>query len=210
MRQIHTRLLTLALASCGFAPAATLDWTVTGNLSGALGSTPFTNAPFTFTFQVDTAQVTAVAGYTGLYHSATGLPGTFTIAGVGSGDFNTPDQYLFANQGCDFLHTYGCTGLGHLGSADILDFQGAGLLAFDLATPVAPITVTTSFATGSIGTTAGILSITAADPTFTAQFETGTPTSEPASLLPAGLGLALSAVFARRRSWIPVRVRARR
>src|SRR5579883_2935960 len=191
MLRLRARFLTLLLLACPASPAATLLWSVTGNLSGSLGSTSFTNAPFTFTFYIDTTQVVQPSYSPGLYQAPPEVPGSFTI--TGSGDFNTPDQYIFYNTAC------ACTGLGHWQSADLLDLQDyTDLASWDLQTPIGPFSTTVTQAIGSIGTTAGVLDITGADPTFTAQYG-ASPAPEPASALLIGLSLVLAALLARRR-----------
>jgi hypothetical protein len=199
MRHFCIRLLCLGLLFSAAASAATIDWTVSGLMTGSLNSVTFANAPFTLTLEYDPSQVTYISGNHD-YYSAPGTPGSISIAGVGGGAFTAPDLYVWSNP-VSSIYNYPCpcTGFSYWGSADIFDVYDAGLLAWNLQSPLGPMTVTWRNLgySGQVPTTAGELVITSADLTFEAT-NSGTATPEPAGLVLTGLGLAMAGILRRR------------
>lgn len=182
------RLVFLAALCSAAAPAAIVDWMLTGTLTGSLGASNFTDAAFTMIFQVDTTQVTQPSG--GVYHSAVGLPGSITITGTGTGNFNSGNLVLFSNTN----NSVG--GLGINFSSDLLDFTAPGLATWTMSTPFAAESATATFVTsGQIGTDAGLLTFGGTGSANNLIFSASLEVPEPVGFGLMGLGLAATAVL---------------
>lgn len=181
----------LALSAASLAAHAdAVTYTLSGNFSGSLGATTFTDTAATFSFVADSADITSLgAGY---YLNARGT-GTISIDGLGSATF--------------LSSTFGV--LGSMGSAGFVDF-GTGFTVGIFDPALAGYDLSASFSdsayfvdgfsgtTGPEATTLGDLIITGGDSqnpatTFTASAAGSGVVPEPSSftLLATGmLGLA--------------------
>ncbi len=188
MKGLSRRWRFLVFALCLPLPmsATLISYTMTGDLTGTLGTAPITAASFTFVFVGDT---------TGIYSSPPdvllnpAISNSISITGFGSGQFT---------EGI----VIGVNPVGGIGgfSTPILDLRGitflnAGFVGWDLATPIGPLgNATPPFADGSFATSIGALDITgASNLTFRAD-----AVPEPATLALIGAGMLLLTLLRRK------------
>lgn len=153
-----------------------LTYTETGDATGSLDGTSFTDALVTLTLTGNTSTITS------LFPGVPSISGTATVsvAGVGSDTFSGP-AYVFSNQ------NFSVGGIGD--SLDIIDTNNSAFSTYDLSTSFGPVT---GPAEGNLGASfptvsGGEFVITSfnSDSTFSA-----TPTvPEPSSLLMFATGL---------------------
>ena len=176
----YSGFLSIALFLALPLAAGPITYTMTGFLSGSLGTAPVTAAAFTFVFNGDTANVT---GTNPLLNPA--ISNSISITGFGSGQF-TEAIDVGVNP------TNGIGGFADTSLASALTFQNAGFVGWDLATPIGPLASASPYwASGVFTTSLGTLSITGArDLTFQA-----TTVPEPATAALAGLALLCLAGF---------------
>ena len=166
-------MLVAAIGIFGAAVVASpITYTESGQVSGTLGATTLTNATFTFVFIGDTSNITGVDPLFNIPTSNSitigASTGSFT-AGVHVGD----------------SHSNAIIGFSDLASLNGITFVSAGAATYGLATPIALSASSPFFASGSLATTLGTLTITGArNLSFTA-----TTVPEPTSLTLIGAGL---------------------
>jgi len=172
----------LLIALCLALPLAAgpIYYTMTGSLSGTLGTAPVTGAAFTFVFNGDT---TNIAGTNPLLNPA--VSNSISIAGFGSGQF-TQVIDVGVNPAS------GIGGFSGITTFEALTFHNDGFVGWDLATPIGPLTSASPFyAAGSFTTSLGTLAITGAQGL---SFE-ATTVPEPATVALTGLALLFVAGF---------------
>jgi hypothetical protein len=167
----------LLIALCLALPLAAgpITYTMTGFLTGTLGTAPVTGAAFTFVFNGDTA---GISGTNPLLNPA--ITNSISITGFGTGQFT---QAMVAGVN----PTGGIGGFSDPSTANALTLENGGFVGWGLATPIGPLTNAAAYwASGSFTTDLGSLSITGArDLTF----EATTTVPEPATAALAGLAL---------------------
>jgi hypothetical protein len=190
------RIFSLVLLS-GAAFAATGTFTFSGTASGTLGSTTFTNAPFTVSAPGDFTTVTCSAGICRLNVAAGAA--SFTIGGLGSGTF-TGTTYFFDNQTSTLLGSpAGVVGFGTTGDLiQIYDslIGSSALASYNLQSTIGPL------GPQAANTAAGIAAFMNADtsrgnltvPTFTNFTFQVTIAAPPPSTTPAPGSLVLLAI----------------
>jgi IPTL-CTERM motif len=144
------------------ALAAPITYTFSGPVSGSLAGTPFTGAQVTITASGDTSNIPDPADcVVGVCNSLASV--TFTIGGIGSGNI-TDGLYIFDNQS-----TVGLTRTAG-GKNDWLESVNAQFQTYGLATSIGPLSVTPGpvSPTGSVATTAGVLTLTSSPNSFQA------------------------------------------
>ena len=153
MRFPYEGLVVLVLAAQPLA-AASIQYSVTGQLSGTLGSTPFANVSFVFTFSGDTSNITGLAGSsTVLLNPA--ISNTISI-GTANGSFTTPVDAVVND-------VSGVIGFGDPTVQNGIIFPSGGAAGYKLATPIGPLTSSSGIsAGGSFGTSLGTLEIDSA------------------------------------------------
>lgn len=150
------------------AVAAPITYTFHGILSGALGDSQFTEAPFTITATGDTASIVQ----SGPQFSLDTDSATFSITGVGSGTFTIPTR-VFDARGV-VLNSQGPIDILAVGRAGLFGdplmvFTNPAFATYDLSTPLGPLLVGNAVAVGAIPTSMGTLNIgNASNVTFTA------------------------------------------
>ncbi len=150
---------------CGlvFSPlvGSPITYTMTGNVSGSIGATPLSNAPFTFVFYGDT---------TGIYTFPSGPLNILMNPALAT-------SILLSGSAGGFIEPV-IVGVepvaGVVGFADAANTKGltlvhAGAVGWDLASPIGPLTGEPGFANGSFATTLGVFTISGgSDVSFTA------------------------------------------
>ena len=161
MRISYVGVLIAALGAVTHLAAGPITYTETGQISGSLGSTILTNAAFTFIFQGDTADITN-AGPSVLLNPAIS---NSLLIGSSSGSFTTPVEVGVA--------TNGTVGFSDLSDANGITFTTSAAIGYGLATPISLSGGTATFATGTLVTSDGTLTINGAQNlTFTAAVAT--------------------------------------
>src|SRR5579872_6481718 len=142
-RKMTYRFLFLAALLTTIGSAAPLTITFTGTGSGKVGSTSFTNQPFTITVSSDTT--TVIHGTSCCADDYTTPPGTtttFNITTVGSGTM-TDNQAVFVHQSEATL------GLWHYNDPDWLTIGHPAYETYALAGNIGPISGTTNVFPGA-------------------------------------------------------------
>ena len=188
-RSFVTLIVALSALCCGGALwADVVSYQLSGIASGSVGTTTFTNAPFTFTGQGDPMGVFDVVP--GVVANPL-FTGSFIISGIGTAEALNP-FYFFVNQnappGAGFIDIF---------SGDVLDFAAPAFGAYGGTTPLGPLSVDLTFL-APFDTTSGTLSIASAeDLVFTAAVQTTVP--EPSLVAPVIAAAGLLIVYRRRR-----------
>lgn len=184
--------LTAFLLSATFAAPITIIYTSSG--SGSIGSTTFTNATFTITELLDTANRQSFLGG----YSVDDTSASIAIAGVGTFNFTTTTRSFVNN----LISLAGFSRGGVNGSDLLYASANAVLGTWDLTTSIGPITGTgqlLQWATPTISTSGGTLTFSNNRTTTTFQATVGTATPEPSAVSLAWLGLAGISWMIRRR-----------
>jgi hypothetical protein len=172
----------LFVALCLALPlaAAPITYTMTGSLSGTLGTDPVTLAAFTFVFNGDTTNIT---GTDPLLNPA--ISNSILITGFGSGQFSQAIDVGVSP-------IYGIGGFTDATASQGIQFENGVFVGWDLATPIGPLTSSSpAFASGAFTTSLDTLTISSAqDLTFQA-----TTVPEPATFALTGLALICMAGF---------------
>ena len=177
----------LVLLAVGPLTAGPITYVESGQLTGTLGTTPLTNAAFTFTFYADTTNITGAG--TGANPFLNPALSTAIVIGASNGSFSEAVDTGVNN-------VDGIIGFVDAALTAGITFNSSGAVGYNLATPIS-VSATASFAAnGSFATSLGTLAISAIrgaqDLTFTAT--TGVPEPATFSLLVVGLlGVALRA-----------------
>ncbi len=130
-RITHLAVAALLAAAGAAATASPIAFRFTGTGSGTIGSTAFTDAPFTITERSDTAAV-AIAPNCGCFY-ADSLAATIDLAGVGSFAFVTGTR-TFVNGGMVGFSRAGPDGV------DLLDAEyGDPVVGYRLANLMRPV-----------------------------------------------------------------------
>ena len=105
--------------------------TFSGTGSGTLGTTPFSQAAFTFTLTTDTKAVAKPPCCTSRDTPA-GTPTSLSIAGLAPATL-TDNQVIFA------YPNSGTVGLAHYNDGDMIDLNNTGLIGFDFTKSIGPV-----------------------------------------------------------------------
>jgi hypothetical protein len=116
-----------SLTLAGMTFAAPITFTFTGNGSGTVNSTPFTNADYTITLKGDT---TAITNSLNVYHLIT--TATMVIAGVGTATITDPVE-IYDNPNVSVL------GFAREGGYTLLGLDNAAFATYALSTSLGPI-----------------------------------------------------------------------
>ncbi len=196
-RTVRRLLPLLALLACTLVPltamAGSITYTESFTASGTVNGTPF-DTVVSFTMTADPSQVFGNCdGVGGLYCTPNGTAGV-TIQGIGSGTF-TNQFFVFDNQ------SLAVAGFSAIGVEDIVDLSNSAFAAYDLKSPIGPLSATFFFTDDGVqlGSSLGniVFNSFSGTPTFTAS-EGGT-TPEPGSFALLGSGVLGFAVRIRRR-----------
>jgi len=158
-----TRLLQLAFAvvTASAALAGPITFTLTGNVTGTLGGTAFTNAAMTVTSVADTSNVFFIAP-NNLYE-VLAASSSISIAGLGTATFTDQTFWEDPNGSGDII--FGVPGgAGFFNGILGFGFLGVGLESYNLESSFGPVSgpdfeVAVFDACENIPTTAGLLSI---------------------------------------------------
>lgn len=191
------RILLLAGLVSTSVFAAPLTIVFTGNATGTIGTTAFTNQPFTITFNSDTASVVhgttcCVSDYT----TPSGTTATFSMGTAGSGSF-TDDQAVFVNQSEQTL------GIWHFNSPDYLTVGNPTFATYTESSTLGATSGTTNvFPTArSMKTSAGDMALTSVSGvTVAVTVGTGTPQTPVISSVGTSYGTGLS-----QNAWITIK-----
>jgi hypothetical protein len=187
-------LAVLALAAATITGAAPITYTGQLTGSGTFGSTGFTDQLVTFVFEGDTANVTLIDP--GVYlNSATSA--TVAVAGIGQGTF-TNSVAVWVNQG-----TLAFVFMDYTWGLPIAVFDNTAFSTYDLSTAIGPLAVAIRGFNPAFNfpTDAGNFTLTSmsGSPPFSAKIA-GSEVPEPSSAALAGIGVALAALYRRRRA----------
>lgn len=189
MRSLILRFGVFALAASA-SYGVPIFYTMTATATGTLGSTPFTGAAITVTSVADTTGAFVESGvFPNQNWENIAFSSTITIAGIGTETFTHQTFWADPNGAGDIV-------FGDIDSSVGFDFGILGLTqlfvgleTYNLQSAFGPVSSAFDFETGAfnafqnIATSGGLLSLTAANDTFTAE------TPEPASWLFAAIGL---------------------
>lgn len=163
-----------------------ISYELTGEASGTVGITSFTDDSFSFTGQADTTGVSEI------------LPGVFinplemgvvSVAGIGTG---------YVIDAFDFFVNQGLPGAGFIDvfTGDVLDFEAASFATYDGTSRFGPVSVSESFL-APYDTTLGTLNLTGtSDLVFTAT----SAIPEPGSFALLGSAVVLLVLMRRKRT----------
>jgi hypothetical protein len=149
-----------ALGSLQSLAASPITYVESGQLSGTLGTTGLNNVPFTFTFNGDTNNITGAGTSASPFLNAA-ISNSLTI-GVSNGSFSPVIEVGVNN-------VQGQIGVTDPALTDGITFVSAGAIGYNLATAISVSNSSFYFASGSLATTLGTLTISGAQNlTFTA------------------------------------------
>jgi hypothetical protein len=190
MRVFRIFCLAAFVALCSFAAPLFITYSSVG--TGTIGSTSFTDAAFTITESLDTANIQPMTG--GLFINDNSA--SIAITGIGTFDFTTATRTFVSN-------TNGVVGFSRAGAtgADLMYSSGdPAYTTWGMTTSIGPYTGPGSllqWALFPVLTTGGTIVINNASPTVT--FEAiASPEPASAALISLGLGGLLFAVRRRR------------
>ncbi|MEQ1936284.1 MAG: PEP-CTERM sorting domain-containing protein [Fimbriimonadaceae bacterium] len=177
-------LFALAVAS----HASPIFYSFSGNVSGNLGGTDFTNKNFVITLSTDTTLI----DHFNNFHQTQVSPTTVSIDG-----FSMVSVLPSMNPAVFYNNTSKFVGIGKLGDQDWLDIGSNSFTGWDLASPIGPITgnVIGVNQFHDVATTGGLLMFNA-NSISTATFQ-ASAVPEPATLAVIGAGIV--AMLRRRR-----------
>jgi hypothetical protein len=179
---LRTRILgVLTLFSAGWAGAATITYTFSGDATGTAGYTSFSNEPFTISLTTDTSDIGSVTCCSSDLSTPASIASTVTIQGVGTGCFIDTDS-VFVNPSEETI------GIWHYNEPDWLDIVTSAALTYNLQTSIGPITPSAVFGNvqmkgGYMQSSLGSLAFSSvSDVTFSAAVANpqGTPGADPA------------------------------
>ena len=134
-------LLAALVATVGYSAPMTIVFS--GNATGTVGATAFTNQPFTITFTSDTASVThGTTCCAEDFTTPSGTSATFDLGSGGSGTL-TDNQAVFVHQSEQGI------GIWHYNSPDYLTIGHPTFSTYTLASSIGPISGTTNVFPGS-------------------------------------------------------------
>lgn len=182
----------LALTLAAGMHAAALSFVIQGTATGTVGASAFTNALLTMTLSADTADISGPCGPACVTQPTDNVP--FSIAGAGSGVFTTKKTVFVNNQ----THLAGITDPVR---SDIMDLSSPVFLAYDLKSPIGPISDPNPLSGNftAIASSLGTINLSSAGP-FTFQAVAGGPASAPEPALGWLIGPALFLLTLKRAS----------
>jgi hypothetical protein len=189
MRLFKVSGLAALMALSSFAAPLFITYTSVG--TGTIGTTGFTNAAFTITESLDTANIQTFTGGFFINDNSASV----AIAGIGTFDFTTATR-TFVNNTNDVV---GFSGAGVAGADLVYSSGDPAYTTWDMTTSIGPYTDAGTLLQWSLFpvlTTGGTLVFNNASPTVTFQ---AVATPEPTSAAVISLGLAGLLCAARRR-----------
>jgi hypothetical protein len=177
------RLGALVVLATNVAFCGPIIFTFTGSATGTLGGTAFTNASFTVSSPADTTQVSLL----GSTYQVQASSSSISIAGFATATFIGPTYWGSPQGSSDIIFANSPISI----PTGLLGITRVELQTYDLKSSIGPLFSGLDFESSvfhnfqNIPTSQGVLTLVAANDTFTA-----TIVPEPLSMLLAGMGLA--------------------